>query len=106
MKAQRLLQSHVHQTVLADVQPADFPVLVRIRRKVPRIDFVFADAQRIDVLDLGDGLVLLFQSGRRRIHFGVRLLDVIDFVVASLLVARDLPIGGIVDGRPDAGRGN
>lgn len=103
---QRRLQPHIHQTVFANKQSAHLPVLVRIRRKVPRIDLVLADAQRINVLDLGDRLVLLLEGGRRRVHFGVRLLNVIDLVVPSLLVARDLAIRGVVDGRPDAGGGD
>ena len=38
--------------------------------------------------------MLLLQLPRRRIHFLERLLDMVDLVVFSLLVSRDLPVVG------------
>lgn len=88
---------HILQAVLAHVESLHFPVLVWIGREVPCVDLELADAQRVYVFNFGDGFVLLFQRGGRGVHFRVRLLDVIYFVVAPLLVAGDLPLRALAD---------
>mmetsp|Transcript_26858 Transcript_26858/g.46853 ORF Transcript_26858/g.46853 Transcript_26858/m.46853 type:complete len:210 (-) Transcript_26858:65-694(-) len=65
---QRLPVPHVLQAKLADVQPVDLAVLVRVGGEVPGLDQVAAHLDGAHVLHFGDLLVLLLQRG----HGGVR----------------------------------
>lgn len=83
---------HVYQTILADEQFRLLPIFLRIRAKVPRINFKFADLHLVYVFHFCDGFVLLFQRRRRRIHFRIRLLHVINLIMSALLIARYFPV--------------
>lgn len=83
---------HINETIFADIQFADFPEFLGIRRKVPGVNLETSDPQLVNVLDLSDGLVLFLEGGRGRVHFRVRLLHMIDLVVSPLLVARNLTV--------------
>lgn len=86
------LKPHVNQTILADKQFRLFPVLLRVRTKVPRINFKPPYLDLIDIFHFCDRLVLLLQRRRRRVHFSVRLLNMIYLIMPPFLVPRYLPI--------------
>jgi hypothetical protein len=85
-----LLQLHVLQTKLADIELALLSVLLRIRTEVPRVNFIFPKLDSVDVFDFGYGLVLFLQGGGGWIHFFISLLNMVDFVVAALLISSHL----------------
>ena len=101
------LVAHVLQAELADPQLRLLPVLLRVGAEVPGVNLVLAKLNAVDVLHLGDGLVLPLQRRRRRVHLREALLHVVDLIVFALLISGQLPVAVVRvedDGGVDGGR--
>ena len=68
-----LLQSHVLETVLADVEARCLAVLFREWTEVPRIYLVAPHLNLVDVLHFSYGFMFLLQSSSRWVHVSVGL---------------------------------
>ena len=90
-----LLQPHVLQAILTDVQLGHLSVLLRVGAEIPGVDLEPAELHPIDEFDLCQLFVFFLQGRGRRVHLGEGLLYVVDFVVSPLLVAGDLPVRSV-----------
>ena len=50
-----------------------FAVLLRVWREVPGVNLIAPDLNAVNVLDLSEGLVLLFQGSRSGVHLRIAL---------------------------------
>ena len=67
------LHAHVLETILADPEFGHFSILFWVWTEVPGIYLVLAHLNFVNVLDFGNGFMLLFKRSSGGIHFSICL---------------------------------